>query len=152
MDGACIPPENVLTDMKCKKAFYAPDAIHTQNRDGSLSRNEKKKQILDKLSATGKIRGLPYRIYDMSCNLDHVLYDKANSDDREKENNSHRFSKYDKTRIEEFPGFPCRSPFSVDGDDSSSWRFIKEGLHSLERHTNLAIRIESKERQAVSRM
>ena len=31
------------------------------------------------------------------------------------------------------------SSFSVVGDFKESWEFIKEGKHSLERHTNLGI-------------
>lgn len=35
--------------------------------------------------------------------------------------------------------FISESDFSVDGDYRSSWKFIKEYKHSLERHTNLGL-------------
>ena len=44
-----------------------------------------------------------------------------------------------KDRLDEFLQFIADSEFSVVGDFKDSWEFIKEGKHSLERHTNLGI-------------
>ena len=75
----------------------------------------------------------------MSCNLDHVLYNKLNSTDEEKENNSYRFARKYKSDTEGFKEFISESDFSVGGDYLSSWKYIKEDKHSLERHTNLSL-------------
>ena len=78
----------------------------------------------------------------MSCNLDHVLYDKLNSTDEEKEKDAFSFAKEYGQNIPEFVKFISESSFSVGGSYQESWAFIKEGKHSLERHTNLGICIE----------
>ena len=88
----------------------------------------------------GKVWGsVPYQAYYMSANLDHVLYDKLNSSDKDKENDAFLFAKRYKDRLDEFLQFIADSEFSVVGDFKDSWEFIKEGKHSLERHTNLGI-------------
>ena len=76
----------------------------------------------------------------MSSNLDHALYDEQNLSDEEK-----------KERADEFAGLFLNKPevfidylnqYVVNGVPSSypiSWRYIKNGLNSLNRHTNLHI-------------
>lgn len=75
----------------------------------------------------------------MSCNLDHVLYDKRNSTDDEKERNAYSFAKRYKGDREGFVEFICNSDFSVGGDFKESWKHIETGLNSLERYTNLCL-------------
>ena len=51
-----------------------------------IRRNQSKGEILFKLRKTGKINGIPYRIYFNSCNLEHVLYGELKDfSDEEKE-------------------------------------------------------------------
>lgn len=78
----------------------------------------------------------------MSSNLDHVLYNKLNSTDDEKEKNSLAFSKKYKEDLDGFLKFIQESDFSLTNDFKKSWEYIKEELHSLERHTNLGICFE----------
>ena len=75
----------------------------------------------------------------MSCNLDHVLYDKLNSTDEEKEHDSYAFARRYKEDLPGFISFICDSPFSFKGDYAESWKFIRDQLHSLERNTNFGI-------------
>ena len=75
----------------------------------------------------------------MSCNLDHALYNKLNLTDDEKEKEALVFAKTYRDDIPAFINFVSRSDFSVIDDYMSSWAFIKQDLHSLERHTNLGI-------------
>ena len=75
----------------------------------------------------------------MSCNLDHVLYNKLNSSDEDKETDAFQFAKYYKDKIPEFVQFISESDFSVTGDYRESWNFIQQDLNSLNRYTNLAI-------------
>ena len=60
--------------------------------------------------------GVPYRVYYMSCNLDHVLYNKRNSTDEEKENDAYAFAKQYKGDRDGFVKFISESSFSVMGD------------------------------------
>lgn len=75
----------------------------------------------------------------MSCNLDHALYGKLNSTDEEKENDSYAFAKRYMENIPGFIKFISESDFSVMDSYPQSWQYIREGLHSLERHSNLGL-------------
>ncbi len=92
-----------------------------------------------RLVGTGKIRAIPYRIYYMSCNMDHVLHDKRNSNDEEKEADAYRFAGRYKGDVMRFLRFMCESDFSVGGDYRDSWKYIEDGFRSLERHSNLCV-------------
>lgn len=140
MDGAYIPDDLVVYDSEAEKPIYSLDSVKTSNRQGIIDRNFRKRRNMDKLSETPKIwGGVPYSAHYMSCNLDHVLYNKLNSTDEEKEADSKLFSKKYKADKDGFIQFITRSDFSVGGEYRSSWKYIKEGTHSLERHTNLGL-------------
>ena len=47
-----------------------------------------------------------------------------------------------KDHLPDFLTFICDSEFSVKGDYRESWSFIQDGLHSLERYSNLCICLE----------
>jgi hypothetical protein len=78
----------------------------------------------------------------MSCNLDHVLYNKRNSTDEEKENDSYQFAIKYKNDTEGFINYLCNSEFAVCGDYKETWKFIEHDLNSLERHTNFGLCIK----------
>ena len=75
----------------------------------------------------------------MSCNLDHVLYNKLNSSDEDKENDSFDFAMKYRLSPDDFVKFISESDFSVMTGYKDSWAYIQQGLHSLERHTNLGL-------------
>ena len=78
----------------------------------------------------------------MSCNLDHVLHDKRNSTNDEKESNAFTFAQMYKDDRDGFLDFICKSEFSVTGDYNESWKLMEKDLESLKRHTNLGIGLE----------
>lgn len=82
---------------------------------------------------------MPYRVFYMSCNLDHVLYDKLNSSDEEKETDAYQFARQYRDNIAGFVEFIAESDFSVMDGYKESWEFIKDDLHSLERYSNLGL-------------
>lgn len=139
MDGAFIPDKNIVEDKTERKPLYLADEIRTSNKAGIENRNRRKRENLNRLVSTQKVWSVPYQIYYMSCNLDHVLYGKQNSTDEEKENDSLYFAKKYKDDIPAFLRFISRSEFSVMDEYIASWQYIKEELHSLERHTNLGL-------------
>lgn len=139
MDGAYIPDGNVTEDTSLDKVQYGPTEIRTASRAKILSRNHQKRQNLNRICGQPEIWGIPYRVYFMSCNLDHVLYDKPNSTDEEKENNSYAFAKKYKDDPVSFVEYIQKSDFSVVNGYARSWDFIKQGLHSLGRYTNLGL-------------
>ena len=71
----------------------------------------------------------------MSCNLDHVRYDKLNTTDDEKENNAFVYARKYKDDIPAFLDFISKSTFSVMTDYTESWKYIAEGNNSLKSKT-----------------
>lgn len=138
-DGAFIPDDAVVEDAAERKPLYSVTEIRTQGKRGIESRNLRKRECLNRLSSTSQIWNIPYQIYYMSCNLDHALYGKLNSTDDEKEADAFAFAKRYRNDIPSFIKYISESDFSVAGSYPQSWQYIREGLHSLERHTNFGL-------------
>lgn len=141
-DAAYLPENRIVEEAESVELSYLDDGIHTRDKQKVISRNKQKTENLFRLRTCGNILGIPYRVYYMSCNLDHVLYDKRNSSDEEKEQDSYNFAKLYKKNVEDFLKFMCDSTFSVKGDFKESWKFIEKDMHSIERYTNLPICLE----------
>lgn len=139
MDGAFIPDDAVVEDASAAKPIYSVTEIRTRGKAGIEDRNRRKRGNLNRLSSTAKIWNIPYQIYYMSCNLDHVLYGKLNSTDEEKEKDSFDFARRYREDISGFIKFIRESDFAVADSYPISWQYIREGLHSLERHTNFGL-------------
>jgi len=139
MDGAYIPDSAVVKDLTAENPIYSLQEIRTKNVTEMIERNMRKQNCLNRLSTRDRVSSIPYKIYYMSSNLDHVLYDKLNSSDEEKENDSRKFSTQYNNDIKGFINFMADSPFSVKMPYKESWEFIKEEKHSLERYTNFGI-------------
>ena len=139
MDGAFIPDEAVVEDAVAVKPLYSATEIRTQRKSGIENRNQRKRECLNRLSSASRIWGVPYQIYYMSCNLNHALYGKLNSTDDEKEADSFAFAKKYRDDIPGFMKYIGESDFSITGSYPQSWQYIREGLHSLERHTNFGL-------------
>ena len=84
-DAVYLSDDKVLEDPECVELSYQDDGIHSCDVGKVVSRNKQKTDNLSRLRSCGNIWGVPYKVYYMSCNLDHVLYDKRNSTDEEKE-------------------------------------------------------------------
>ena len=138
-DGAYIPNNCVVEDSDAEDPLYSLTEIRTKNKKGIESRNKRKSGNINKLCTKQSIWDVPYKIYYMSCNLDHVLYNLLNCTDEEKETNAYMFAKAYKDKIPEFIQFISKSDFSVTSDYRTSWEFIKQELNSLNRYTNLGI-------------
>lgn len=139
-DGTFIPDDHVEEDNTLQKTFYSETKIVAKSRDAMIARNRQKSSNMRILSETKTIwNTIPYGAYFMSSNLDHVLHNKQNSTDQEKDTDSFRFAKRYRNDIPGFVKLMSDSAFSVCGDYAESWKYIEKGLHSLERHTNLAL-------------
>ena len=141
MDGAYIDDKLVQLDESCKIPFYSPVSIKTSNIENIRIRNAQKRENVDTLSTnrSGIYNGIPYKVYYMSCNLDHVLYNLQNATDKEKEDHALEFSEKYIDNIDDFISFLCNSDFSRCDSYEDSWKFIKAGNHSLERYSNLGL-------------
>ena len=144
-DGAYIPNDNIIEDKKYKECYYTPEHIHTDNKNNIEKRNKQKSSVMNRLYTNQKIRDIPYKLFYMSSNLDHVLYNKQNNDDSMKYLDAHSFVSQYKDNIRSFILFISSSEFSVNLPYNESWEYIKQDLHSLERHTNLGIIFQNRD-------
>lgn len=145
-DGVYIPDDRVNYSENGGapgKTIYTDNCIMTPNVNKIIMRNHHKRDILLILSRQNYVwKTIPYKAYYMSCDLDHVLYDKRNSTDDEKERDSLAFAKKYEDDPEGFIDFISNSDFSVTDGYSESWSFISEGLNSLHRYTNLGLALQ----------
>lgn len=138
-DGAFIDSSKVINDASAIKVNYTPTEIRTSNREAIIARNSQKARNLNILYGTQQIWKIPYRIFYMSCNIDHVLFNQQNCSDANKRNNAYTIVRRYKQTPGQYITFLTQSKFSVIGDYRESWEYIKKNLHSLERHTNIGI-------------
>lgn len=141
-DGAFIPEEKIIIDSSNEKVVYESNGIHTLDKQGIIERNKQKSANLIRLKGIDQVWNIPYRIYYMSCNLDHVLYNKRNSSDEEKEEDAYSFAGKYKNDVNGFIDYMTNSDFSTDCNYEESWKYIEEEMNSLERNTNLNICIK----------
>lgn len=139
-DGAFIPDSAIVYDENAESPVYSTENIKTNNVEGLILRNQRKRANLIKLSGTRNIwKDIPYSVFYMSCNLDHALYNGLNLTDEEKEEKATQFAEKYKDDIPAFLTFIRESGFAVVDDYISSWSFIQQELHSLERYSNVGI-------------
>lgn len=139
MDGAYVNDECIVYD-EVDEVQYQLDEIRCLEPEKMIARNEHKRKKINRMQRLTKIwSSIPYQVYYMSSNLEHVLFDKMNCSDEEKEILAHQFSKKYKNHIADFVSFMCDSQFSVMNSYLESWEFIKNNNESLHRHSNLGI-------------
>ena len=139
-DGTYIDDNLVVYNNKHKRAYYTEEGIKTSNPDQVKIRNNRKRNNLEILLNIKNIFGvIPYNIYYLSANLDHVLYDKMNCNSKEKVKSAISFSLKYRNDMEGFLNFLINSSFSKCDDYEESWTFIKENNNSLKRFSNLGI-------------
>ncbi len=139
-DGAFIPSTAIVEDQSCTEPFYTPTEIRTADPTLIRKRNDEKSSVLSRMVVLNNVwKIIPYHVYFFSSNLDHVLHNKQNSSDIEKEKDAYAFAKRYRDHLPDFLTLMCDSDFSVNGDYRKSWSFIMDGLHSLERYSNLCI-------------
>ncbi|PWJ54793.1 MULTISPECIES: hypothetical protein [unclassified Fibrobacter] len=145
-DGAFVAEDYVIQG-DVEKPFYTLTKILCPVRKNIVERNDRKSKNLLRLASTPTIWKVPYNIYYMSCNLDHVLYDKQNSSDSDKENDALEFALHYRDNIPEFVNFITKSDsayrpnteHSLIENYKESWKEIQVGCNSLERRTNFGL-------------
>ena len=144
MDGVYIPEINIIEDKNIKKFLYTINGIVAPSKENVQKRNESKKQIVEKLLVTSKINSIPYEMYYMSCNLEHVLHDKLEdiSEDEKKELANKFADRFYEKEIE-FIDFINNKDFKVLGDYKATWDFIKKDLNSVNRYSNFWLFFEN---------
>lgn len=93
-DGAFIPDDLVQEAPDCSQIVYSEDNIKCSSKQNLCRRNHIKQQNVQKLLDTHNIGGLSYSVYYMSSNLEHVLHNRINLSDDEKEQLSYDFAEH----------------------------------------------------------
>lgn len=136
-DGAFVD-ENLVEYAEVDKIKYYEDHIVSSNPEYVIDRNKRKADILFKLRKTGKIQGIPYRIYFNSCNLEHVLYGELKDfSDEEKEEMSDAFAEKYEDDVEGFIKFINSLEIAVPGTYQEGWKYIEKENRSLQRYSNM---------------
>lgn len=142
-DGTYVP-EDAVQEGESAKFVYSTSKIFCKNVDKVLDRNKRKSEMMDYLLSLDKINGIPYIGYFMSSNLDHALYDEQNLDDELKGEYADAFySEFQGKELLFIDYLKDEVANGVPDSFPASWRYIKEDVHSLERHTNLHIYFET---------
>lgn len=137
-DGTFIDSNYVFQDnsLSSGENIYSTKNIRTYDKTAIVRRNNQKSENMLKLSKINNIKKIPYGLFFMSINLDHLLYDRLNLSSDEKENYAYEFAeKYDSN----LSGFWNLIKSLGTNFDSykNSWNYIKKNLNSLSRCTNL---------------
>lgn len=143
-DGAYIEDKRIIENTNMKKTRYNSKkrTIITRDKCSIEKRNQYKRDAVDCLVETEALFGIPYRVFYMACNLDHVLYNDPNLKHGEKIARAKKFAAEYSQNLSAFIDFISNSPFSEVNDYEESWnkvRFHESGLKSISRLTNLGI-------------
>lgn len=143
-DGAYISKSDIK-GADVEEIQYYEDHIEARNVEEAVRRNERKGEILFKLRKTGKVNGIPYKIYFNSCNLEHVLYGELkNFSDEEKEILSDEFAEKYEGKAREFINFISDSSIAVLGSYQKTWDYIEKDKNSLCRNSNMHLLFEGR--------
>ena len=145
-DGTYIPDVNVIEDANHNgRPEYTETNIIASPGSKVGERNARKRANLNRLCLIATVWGsVPYSIYYMSCNLDHVLYGVQNSDEATKRRNAFQFAKKYKDDLDGFVKCISNPTVVVAGNYRETWDYIRDGLNSLQRHTNLNLCFEGR--------
>jgi hypothetical protein len=136
MDGAFIPRDGIERG-DYPEPYYTDTSIITSNVDGIAGRNNKKQRVLRRLMAVDKIAGINYSLYYASRDMDHVLFNKPNSNRKSKGWDAKTFSdkclRTPQCLTESF----FKEGIAFGGTYEESCMEIQKGYNSLHRGTNL---------------
>lgn len=140
-DGAFISDEKVVPSLDAR-LLYFEDHVEASDKEGICKRNYRKRHALAQLCCVSELKvrskAVPYAVYYLSRNMEHVLHGRGDDvSDEEKKRLSHEFRRRFQNDPEGFRSFLSTSAFAVKGDYAESWRYVREGIHSLERCSNL---------------
>jgi len=141
MDGAYIESDQIQVE-EVEGFVYSETAIIASSANHVIERNNRKQQVINKLSLCSTISGIPYNMYYFSRNLEHVLHNEVNLSDKLKMAYAERFSDaYYKTEAT-FIDFIRDEQFAVKGHYKETWEFIKLNGNSLKRYSNFHLFFE----------
>lgn len=143
-DGVFIQDGDIISGHRDTVEYFT-DHMETRHIESTVKRNHRKAEILLKLRRTGKINGIPYKIYFNSCNLEHVLYNTLEDlTDEDKQRMSDDFAEKYEGNVDKFIEFVSCSDFTVPGTYQKTWDFIEQSRNSLKRFSNMSLLFHNK--------
>lgn len=142
LDGCFIPRGNIISDGD-SKFKYTDMNIITTNIDGAAGRNNRKASVLKKLVSINQIGNVPYSVYFVSCNMDHVLFNQRIMNQKNKDRMSFKFSEKCEISTSEIDNSILKEGVRSE-DYYDSWEEIQVNCKSLERHTNINLFLTEK--------
>ena len=151
IDGVYIDDCSVIetkAGFNGKANYYDEEYIEAANIDSIIERNARKRENLNHLSNLESIKvgskQVPYSVYYMACNLDHVISDDANIEQGSKCRNTLEFADKCQANDNFFVDFMQSKEIAMIGMTyKESWQYIKQGKNSLKRYTNINLLIDS---------
>lgn len=138
LDGCYIPDEAIKKSRNHKNIGYHDNGIYTNERGDIKKRNGRKRRVIDHLVGLAALGGIPFEIYYMSRNLDHVLHGRPNIAKNDKTRNAKHFVRAHQT-LESLNLFFDDTLGDMPNSYQESWDYVRAtgSLRSLERHTNI---------------
>jgi hypothetical protein len=140
-DGAYIEEDKIKTG-EVQEFLYSETEIIANSVERVVERNNRKQQVINRLSLCPKISGIPYSMYYFSCNLEHVLHNEINLADDLKIEYAEKFADSYYKVESKFIDFIQEEELAVKGDYKKTWEFIKLNGNSLKRYSNFHIFFE----------
>ena len=146
LDGAFIPDDHVRDDPALPDITYLPDAIVTPSPDALISDHRLKQDSASALVSSDYLKlkrnqRVPYRLFYCSRNLEHAFCGLDGTlSDRDKRKHAARIAARYANDPQAFRRLlaDLAVMHGNPGDWEQSWRYALEGLHSLQRGSNLA--------------
>ena len=159
-----------------EKLLYEKDGIYGTDADQIVARNRHKKENMDKLlsshyrtktvghGAAAKKHTVKRQVYYFSANLDHFLHDDQNlycgnkvgwavEFSRDPNKAIRRLRKHSTCVTAQELAYAGLLPLHADYDAKRlydlSWKYIKSGLNSVKRHTNLNLLLDALEKEGM---
>lgn len=142
-DGCFIPEENIYEDKEGAKPIYEDDRIVADTTEIIIQRNNRKtNNIVELVENVEKICNIPYSLYFVSCNMDHLLFNERNSNRILKKDNKFKFHNMLRQNQELLNETLFKEGICANTDYYDSWIYISENNNSLQRHTNFNLIFE----------
>ena len=137
-DGAFVPESCIEQQQGDEQTEYSESKIYAKSAKNIKERNKTKSSNLSRLCSIGQVSSIPYKIFYLSRNLEHVLHNKIeNLTKEEKTNLSNEFDEEYGENLENFLEFIKDASFEVDGDYRETGEYIKQDTNSLKRKSNV---------------
>ncbi|MDR2091574.1 MAG: hypothetical protein LBP62_08020 [Clostridiales bacterium] len=144
LDGAFLSAKRLVYDAD-SDTVYGKRTVTTGKTIKIAERNARKSAVLSRLSSLSNIGGIKYSLYYFSANLEHVLYNSANLNGREKEEAAFNFAKSFQNKEGGFVDFLRKQRVLRDFTYGESWEYVQKGANSLKRLTNINLFFERAE-------